>query len=171
MEETMKHTIKRQENGMKDYSTVTVSLNMRDYQALKKAAYRNEEDWKKRREEEEAYEGEIAALKHKVRMREEIITDLRESLVSIVDENTSLKQRDSVNESRLRAYEYDAKQAGQRADDFQERYDNLYNYMKKADRGDVTRERKVTVKYLREVADSIEKLKEDENLGLFAVET
>jgi regulator of replication initiation timing len=160
MEETMKHTIKRQENGMKDYSTVTVSLNMRDYQALKKAAYRNEEDWKKRR-----------ALKHKVRMREEIITDLRESLVSIVDENTSLKQRDSVNESRLRAYEYDAKQAGQRADDFQARYDNLYDYMKKADRGDVTREREVTVRYLREVADSIEKLKEDENLGLFAVET
>ena len=143
-------------SDMKDYSTVTVSLNMKDYQALKKAAYRNEEEWKNRRSVEEAYEEELAHLKKVVR---------------------ELRQVQSLDESRLKAYQHDARQAVNRTNELrcqlaemEDRYDKLYNDMETQKKDvNVKREREVVVTYLREVADSIEQLKEDEDLGLYAV--
>jgi len=140
-------------SDMKDYSTVTVSLNMKDYQALKKAAYRNEEDWKKQRGVEEAYEEELAHLK-------KLLRDQR-----------------AINESRIKAYQCDARQAVNRANELrtqlaemEDRYDKLYNDMETQKKDvNVKREREVVVRYLREVADSVEQLKEDEDLGLYAV--
>ena len=130
------------ESDRPDFSATTVSMNMADYQKLKKAEFAMKKEM------------ERMAEMHWARTLE-----LTEKL------DTAERGRGFLG-AQIDGYQQQRWADRKNYQELKERYDDLLSTDKSTT---ITKERKVVSKYLHEFADSVAKLKPDENLVMFGV--
>ena len=96
---------------------------------------------------------------------EQQATDMRDSYQKVVEELRAVRKAKGAGEWEAKYYKSQVEVKLLRG-----QYDNALSIMQTLQSHNVSREREVTIRYLREFADTIENLKDNEDLEFFGVE-